>query len=175
MSLAPLLSASPVIQIHAFAAILAFGLGGVVLFRRKGDGAHRRAGRIWVGLMVAVAVSSLFIWELRMFGLFSPIHLLSLGTLVSLWQGVRLARKHRISAHRRTMQATYLLALVLTGWFTFMPGRIMNQVVFGPAGAGPTESAAFIVVSLLVGAGAIWLVRRAGRGLARPALKHNPS
>lgn len=175
MSLAPLLSASPVIQIHAFAAMLAFGLGGLVLFRRKGDRAHRNAGRIWVGLMVLVAVSSLFIWELRLFGLFSPIHLLSLGTLVSLWQGVRLARKHRITAHRRVMQATYLLALVLTGWFTFMPGRIMNQVVFGPDGAGPTESAMFLVASLLVGTGAIWLVRRAGRGMARPALKPTAS
>ncbi len=134
-----------------------------MLFRRKGDAPHRRLGRVWVGLMTLVALSSFFIWEIRMVGLFSPIHLLSIGTLASLWQAVRFARRRNIKAHMRTMQAIYLLALVLTGWFTFMPGRIMNQVVFGPEGAGPVESAVFLVASLVAGAALVWLVRRAGR------------
>lgn len=163
MSLAPLLSASPAIQIHALAALAAFVLGGIVLFRRKGDRPHRRLGGLWVGLMTLVAVSSFFIWEIRMVGLFSPIHLLSAATLVSLWQAVVLARKRKIKAHMRTMQALYMLALVVTGWFTFMPGRIMNKVLFGSNGAGIGESAAFLFASILVGAVVIWLVRRAGR------------
>lgn len=133
-----------------------------MLFRRKGDRPHRRLGRLWVGLMTLVAVSSFFIWEIRMVGLFSPIHLLSAVTLASLWQAVALARRRNIKAHMRMMQALYLLALVVTGWFTFMPGRIMNKVVFGEHGAGMGESAAFIIASILIGALAIWLVRRAG-------------
>lgn len=161
MSLEPLLSASPVIQIHAFAAIAAFGLGGLVLFRRKGDRRHRQLGRVWVILMVVVAISSLFIWQSRTFGLFSPIHILSLVTLVNLWLGIRFARRRNIRAHVGTMQALYVGALVIAGWFTFMPGRIMNHVVFGPEGGGPMQSATFLAASLAVGAAIIWLIRRA--------------
>jgi uncharacterized membrane protein len=162
MSLEPLLTADPIIQLHAYAAIAAFVLGGFVLFRRKGDRSHRRLGRAWTIVMVATAVSSFFVWELRSFGLFSPIHLLSVITLVTLWQGVRFARRREIMAHLRTMQTLYLLSLGVAGWFTFMPGRIMNQVVFGPQGGSPLASAGFVAVSIAVGALVIWLVRRAG-------------
>lgn len=156
MSLEPLLAASPIIQIHAFAATAAFGLGGFVLFRRKGDGTHRRLGRLWVILMLATALTSFFIWQSRLFGLFSPIHLLSLMTLGTLWLGVRYARQRSVQAHMRTMQSLYLGALVIAGWFTFMPGRIMNEVVFGPQGGSPFESAAFLATSIAVGADLIW-------------------
>lgn len=166
MSLSPLLSASPVIQIHAFAAIFAFVLGAVVLFRRKGDRPHKRLGTIWVALMGVVAVSSFFIWTIRLFGPFSPIHLLSIVTLAGLWKAIAFARRRNIKGHMRTMQMLYLGALIIAGWFTFMPGRIMNHVVFGPDGAGPMQSAVFLAVSLAVFAGAIWLVRRSG-GLKR--------
>jgi uncharacterized membrane protein len=164
MSLQPLLDASPIIQLHAYAAILAFTLGGVVLFRRKGTVAHKRLGMTWVGLMVTVCLSSFFIWELRVFGLFSPIHILSVLTLYALWQSVHYARRRNIKAHMRLMQSLYLAALVITGWFTFMPGRIMNRVVFGEGGAGPGESAIFLGATIAVGAFATWLVRRAGNG-----------
>src|SRR5690606_106265 len=96
MSLEPLLSAHPIIQLHAYAGALAFFLGGVVLFRRKGDKTHKRLGMVWVWAMVTISVTSFFIWELRMFGLFSPIHLLSILTLAALWQAVRFARQRQI-------------------------------------------------------------------------------
>jgi uncharacterized membrane protein len=169
MSLEPLLSAHPIIQLHAYAATLAFLLGGVVLFQRKGTPRHKRLGMSWVALMVIVSVSSFFIWELRVFGLFSPIHLLSIITLGSLWQGVRYARQRNIKGHIRTMQILYLMAIVVTGWFTFMPGRTMNRVVFGPEGAGPVESAIFLVASIAVGAATVWLVKRAGNWPQRKA------
>lgn len=162
MSLQPLFDAHPIIQLHAYAATLAFLIGSMVLFRKKGDRAHKRWGMSWVGLMVVVCVTSFFIWEIRMFGFFSPIHLLSIITLGSLWLAVQQARRRNIKAHMRTMQILYLAALVITGWFTFMPGRIMNRVVFGEGGAGPVESAIFLTLSVVVGAGCIWLARRAG-------------
>lgn len=152
MSLEPLLQASPVIQIHAFAAILALVVGGVVLFRRKGDLRHRFAGRIWVGLMVIVALSSLFIWTIRLWGPFSPIHLLSILTLMLLWRGVTYARRRNIKLHRQVMQTTYVLALVIAGLFTFFPGRIMYHVAFGPGGATPAKLAAFCLVVAIIAA-----------------------
>lgn len=154
MSLDPLLHASPIIQIHAVAAMAALVLGATVLWRRKGDARHKLMGRVWVGLMAVTALSSLFIWEIRMFGLFSPIHLLSLGTLFGLWKAVRLARLRRIAQHRRAMQAIYGLGLVVTGYFTLMPGRIMSHVVFGPDGAtAPQLAMAAAVIAIVAGGG----------------------
>jgi uncharacterized membrane protein len=165
MSLEPLLHASPLIQIHAFVALAALVLGALQLFRKKGDRPHRTLGRIWVGLMAIVALSSFFIWTIRLWGLFSPIHLISIFTLVMLWRGVAFARRHDIRSHRRTMQFTYVLALVVTGLFTFLPGRTMYQVAFGPAGADPEKLAVFgavlVAIALLV-----WLVMRWRRSVA---------
>ena len=61
MSVAPLLNAEPVIQIHAFAAIAAFVLGIVQLAAPKGTLPHRTIGWIWVLLLTLVALSSFFI------------------------------------------------------------------------------------------------------------------
>lgn len=160
MSLSPFFSASPIIQIHVVAALIAFALGGVVLFRRKGTPNHKALGRIWVMLMAITAVSSLFIWTVRMWGLFSPIHILSVATLVGLWKAVNYARARNIKAHMRLMQGLYLGALLIAGWFTFLPGRLMNQIVFGPDGADPVESAVFFSATLLVVIGGFFLLRR---------------
>jgi uncharacterized membrane protein len=131
MSLAPLLSASPVIQLHAFAAMVAFALGAVQLAAPKGTIPHRTLGWIWVALMLTVAVSSFWIHDIRMFGPFSAIHLLSILTLVMLPLAVLAARRHRVGAHRKTMTSIFIGALVIAGFFTFMPGRIMYRVAFG--------------------------------------------
>jgi uncharacterized membrane protein len=44
---------------------------------------------------------------------------------------VFLARRGNIHAHRRSMIGLYLGALLVTGAFTLLPGRIMGRVVFG--------------------------------------------
>jgi uncharacterized membrane protein len=81
VSLAPLLNAAPAIQLHAFSALAAFGLGAVQLAAPKGTLPHRTLGWIWVVLMVIVAASSFWIHELRLWGPWSPIHLLAIFTL----------------------------------------------------------------------------------------------
>lgn len=168
MSLDPFLHASPVIQIHAACAFLAMFLGAVQLFRKKGDPWHRALGRSWVTLMALVALSSFFIWTIRLWWLFSPIHLISIFTLVMLWRGVSHARHGDIVHHRMTMQFTYFLALVVTGLLTFLPGRIMYRVAFGPEGATPGKIAAFaalvIVLAAIAVLAALW--RRTRRGAA---------
>ncbi len=131
MTLAPLLNADPVIQLHAFAAMAAFVLGAVQLAAPKGTRRHRAMGWLWVLLLATIAVSSFWIYRLRMFGPFSPIHLLSIFTLVMLPLAVLAARRHRVAQHRRAMIAIFLGALVLAGLFTLVPGRIMHAVVFG--------------------------------------------
>jgi uncharacterized membrane protein len=131
VSLAPLLNAEPAIQLHAFTAMAAFALGVVQLSAPKGTLPHRTAGWIWVALMVIVAVSSFFIHDLRVWDAWSPIHLLSIFTLVMLPLAVMHARRHRVDRHRRAMTAIFVGALVIAGLFTLAPGRIMHAVVFG--------------------------------------------
>ena len=131
MSLAPLLNASPAIQIHAFAAMAAFALGVVQLAAPKGTLPHRTIGWIWVALMLAVSTTSFWIHEIRLWGPWSPIHLLSIFTLATLPLAVLYARRHRVANHRNAMIAIFTGALVIAGLFTFVPGRIMYAVVFG--------------------------------------------
>jgi uncharacterized membrane protein len=131
MSLAPLLEAPGTIPLHAFAAMAAFALGIVQFAAPKGTLPHRTIGWIWVVLMAAVAISSLWIHEIRMFGLFSPIHLLSIFVPIMLTLAVLHARRHNVGGHRKAMVSIFFGALIVAGLFTFLPGRIMHAVVFG--------------------------------------------
>jgi uncharacterized membrane protein len=132
MSLAPLLEAPGTIPLHAFAAMAAFALGIVQFAAPKGTLPHRTIGWIWVLLMFAVAISSFWIHEIRLVGPFSPIHLLSIFAPVMLVLAVLHARRHNVSGHRKAMISIFFGALVVAGLFTFLPGRIMHAVVFGP-------------------------------------------
>jgi uncharacterized membrane protein len=132
MSLTPLLQAPPAIQIHAAAAAGAFLLGLTQFALIKGTTRHRIAGWVWVSLMVIVAVTAFFIHEIRLWGPWSPIHLLAIFTLVMLPLAVLHARRHRVSNHKRAMIGIFLGALVVAGLFTLLPGRIMHAVFFGP-------------------------------------------
>jgi uncharacterized membrane protein len=129
MSLVPLLDAPPAIPLHAFAA---FALGIVQFAAPKGTLPHRTVGWIWVGLMVTVAASSFWIHQIRLLGPWSPIHLLSIFTLLVVPLAVWRARRHDVKGHRRIMILTFAGALVVAGLFTVLPGRIMHSVIFGP-------------------------------------------
>jgi uncharacterized membrane protein len=131
MTLTPLLDAPAIIQIHAFAAIAAFSIGVVQLAAPKGTIPHRLIGWSWVTVMLAVAVSSLFIHVLRMWDPWSPIHLLSILVLVTLPLGIWHAHRHDVRRHKNAMTALFIGALVIAGALTLLPGRIMHAVVFG--------------------------------------------
>jgi uncharacterized membrane protein len=131
MSLRPLLAADFAIQIHAFAALAAFALGLVQFAAPKGTLPHRAVGWIWVTLMLVVSVSAFFIHELRIWGQWSPIHLLAIFTLIMLPLAVLRARRHDVARHKRAMISLFAGALLVAGLFTLLPGRIMHAVVFG--------------------------------------------
>ena len=119
------------IPTHVMAAMAAVILGGLQLASAKGTTQHRVLGWSWVLLMMYVSVSSLFISSLRLWGAFSPIHLLSVWTLFSLWMAIYHARKGNIRQHKIWMVLLYVLALLVTGVFTLWPGRVMHAVLFG--------------------------------------------
>jgi uncharacterized membrane protein len=150
MSLMPLFEAPLVIQVHAYCAMLALMLGALQLFRKKGDPVHRALGASWVALMAIVSLSSFLIWTIRLWWLFSPIHLISIFTLAMLVRGVMFARAGKIASHAKTMQYLYFLALVVTGLLTLLPGRIMYHVVFGQD--GPMEQKLLVFGAVLAAA-----------------------
>jgi uncharacterized membrane protein len=132
MTLAPLLDAAQPIPLHAFAAMAAFVLGIVQFAAPKGTLPHRTVGWIWVGLMAVVAISSFWIQEIRLWGPWSPIHLLSIFTPIMLVLAVWYARRHNVRGHKITMISIFCGALVIAGIFTFVPGRVMHAVALGP-------------------------------------------
>lgn len=129
-SLAPLLKAAPVIQLHAFLALAALVVGAVQLIGPKGTLPHRVVGYLWAGLMLVIAASSLGIHTIRQFGPWSVIHILSVLVLVTVPVAVWRARRHQVQKHRSAMISLYVFALVVAGAFTLLPGRIMHDVFF---------------------------------------------
>ncbi len=119
------------ITLHALAALTALFIGIAQLWLKKGTRLHRVAGYVWVVLLGSVALSSFWIRDLRLIGPFSPIHLLSVYTLVNLVLAIRAAHRGDIDKHAKTMKSIFWLALVGAGLFTLLPGRITHQVVFG--------------------------------------------
>lgn len=130
MQLAPLLEAVPPIPSHALVALGAIVIGAIQLLRPKGTRTHKTIGWMWTVIMAYVAISGLFIHELRMFGLFSPIHLLSVAVLVTLAGSITAIRLGNVRVHRLSMTILFYSALVINLVFTLWPGRVMHQVLF---------------------------------------------
>lgn len=131
MSLAPLLNAPLAIQLHAVAAMSAFALGLLQFAAPKGTLPHRTVGFIWLALMLIVALSSFWIHEVRLWGPWSPIHLISIYVLIMVPVAIYFARRHNVRGHSRTVIGMFFGGLVIAGLFTFVPGRIMHAVAFG--------------------------------------------
>lgn len=64
-------------------------------------------------------------------GTLSPIHLLSLFTLLYLPRVIWHARRHLVDAHRRGIQFTVAGALLIAGFFTLIPGRTLGNWLLG--------------------------------------------
>ena len=120
MSLEPLLAAPLATRVHAFAAMAAFALGAAQLAAPKGTVPHRTIGWIWALLMVTVAMTSFWIHDLRVWGEWSPIHLLSIFTLIMLPAAVIHAVRHRVEDHRKAMLGLFTGALVIAGTLHFL-------------------------------------------------------
>lgn len=163
LDLTPLLTADLAVQIHAFAALEAVVLTPFVLFRKRRDWVHRITGYIWVTNMLITALSSFWITEIRLIGPFSPIHALSVLTLVNLVLAIRAIRQKNLRLHQAIMRNTAFWALGVAGAFTLLPGRIMHAVVFGPEPLDGRNFAALAAITMFVLA-ASWIAWRLVRG-----------
>lgn len=115
---------------HLSTVLLALPLGISQLVLPKGTLRHRTLGYIWCALMVATAVVSFSFNTLAPKLPFSPIHIFSVITLVTVPGIIFAARTHRVEQHRRSVLLLMLGSLVIAGLFTFLPSRALGQLVF---------------------------------------------
>lgn len=115
------------VLLHASAAVLALGLVGAILLRPKGGRSHKAFGRLGAAALLATAVTSL--WVPR-FGVFSPLHIFTIVTLVNVPYAVWAIRAGRVRAHRLAMTGS-AIGLFGAGMGALAPGRLMGTVLFG--------------------------------------------
>ena len=132
MTLIPILYAPLAIQIHMGAARPALLVGPFVLFRHQGDSLHRWLGHTWIISMVVLAVSRLFIPSgMAIISHFGPIHLFCIFALWRVAEGLFHIRRGDIRKHRAFTQNVWFGAMGFAGVFTLLPGRRLNQMLFG--------------------------------------------
>ncbi len=149
MTLTPILTATPEIQIHVIAALLTLALLPLTLFRKKRDRVHKVSGYIWITAMMVTAFSSFWINGIRLVGPFSPIHALSVLTIVNVVWALVEVRRRRIRTHEQILKTTAFWSLGVAGLFTLLPGRMMNHALFGDASVAGF-AAAFTIATILV-------------------------
>ena len=115
---------------HLGTIALALALTPVMLLRRRGDRLHRALGYVWTAAILATAISTFWITESNP-GRWSPIHLLSVFTLVMVPRVILAARNHRAHAHRQGIRFVVAGALIVAGFFTFMPDRMLGHWLLG--------------------------------------------
>lgn len=118
------------VVLHLTTVFMALPLGISQLLLPKGTLRHRVVGYVWCVLMVVTALVSFTINTLTPQLPFSPIHALSVLTLVTIPGIIYNARTHRVAQHRRSVLILMAGGLVVAGFFTFLPARALGQLVF---------------------------------------------
>lgn len=131
MNLYAFTDVSPVIQIHAVAAIGALCIGATLYALPKGRKAHQRLGIACAILLAITAFTAAFIMQLNN-GMWSFIHVFVPLTAMGLFGIVSAIRKRDWKKHREAGRGLIIGALFIPGMIAiFMPGRLMNVVLFG--------------------------------------------
>jgi len=104
-----------------------------LLLRRKGTPTHKLLGRVYLLLMIATGLTTLFMPAQvgpRFLGHFGFIHLFSLLALYSAPSAYLAARRGDIKSHRGSMIGLYVGGILIAGAFAFSPGRVLHDWLF---------------------------------------------
>lgn len=117
-----------IIHLHLGFSLLATALILAILALPKGRSIHRRLGRAAAAALVLSALSSFWI---SASGGFSPIHILSVITLVTVPLAVWQVRRGQVLAHKIIMLSNAGGLVVAGGFASLMPGRYFAGLLFG--------------------------------------------
>ena len=115
---------------HLATVMVPLAITPVQLLRRRGGNLHRNLGWIWATGLFATAIISIFIRNINPGGL-SLIHVFTLITLIFVPLLVWSARTGRITQHRGAVRGLVTGALLIAGYFTLVPGRLLGTWLFG--------------------------------------------
>ncbi|CAM4399538.1 DUF2306 domain-containing protein [Vibrio astriarenae] len=120
--------------LHLATILPAFLFATVILFIKKGSETHKTVGRFTAFLLLASSVISLAM-PARVgptyYDHFGFIHLLSIVVILSVPRAYIAIRQGNVLMHKVTMLNVYLGGFVIAGFFAFMPGRMLNSLIFG--------------------------------------------
>ena len=121
----------PVIAIHLATVLSAFLIGTwLIFFSEKGARRHRALGALYLGLMLATVLVTLFIRELN-HGALSWVHYVFVPlTLFGTWGAISGVRARNIPRHRNAMIGLYL-GIVGAGAVALLPGRFLFRNLIG--------------------------------------------
>ena len=121
-------------NMHLATVVPSFIIGTVLLIIKKGTTIHKKAGRIYMVLMLITAIITLFMQAQvgpRLFNHFGWIHSFSFLTIYTVPTAYIAVKKGNIKSHKRKMILLYFGAIIIAGGFTFFPGRYLNELFFG--------------------------------------------
>ena len=116
--------------------MLALCLGPFAIWARRGATVrprlHRILGYVWVIVMVAAAVSAMFLRDYHLPNIwgYTPIHLFVVLTAFALFKSFRALAQGNIAKHRKEMQGLYYGACVGAGLFAMLPSRYLGHLVW---------------------------------------------
>ena len=164
MDLAPLLNASIPIQLHAFAALGAYGLGVVQLAAPKGTLPHRTVGYVWVGLMLVVGDSIIPPWTVGTVLCGVSVVLAIIGRRTQIGLGNQDSPRERPSTG---LLPRALITLGIAGSVLAFLGDAVDGATYTllrPAGPDGCQAVAREVSFLMAGKGQIYAVHPWGVG-----------
>lgn len=118
---------------HLATIIPAFLVGTFLFVRRKGTAAHKMLGRVYLVLMAATGLLTLWMPAHigpRLWNHFGFIHLFSLLALSSVPAAYIAARQGKFERHGKIMKGLYIGGLLIAGTFALLPGRMLHGWLF---------------------------------------------
>ena len=118
---------------HLITVVPCIFIGAALLILNKGTAIHKKAGKVYMILMLITAAITLFMEAKvgpQLFNHFGWIHAFSLLTLYTVPTAYTAIKKGRVKAHQRKMVLLYFGAIIIAGGFTLSPGRYLHEVFF---------------------------------------------
>ena len=119
-----------VVWAHLASVLTPLALTPVLMLRTRGSRLHRVLGWTWAVTLFLTALISFGIRETNN-GALSFIHVFSIITVISVPMLVWMARRHMVPHHRRIARGPTSGALLVAGYFTLLPGRILSIWLWG--------------------------------------------
>lgn len=119
--------------VHLSTILPAFLIGTYLLLNRKGTSRHKALGKIYMLLMLATGIITLFMPAYigpQLFNHFGFLHLFSVLVLVSVPVSFLAARRGDLQTHKHSMIGLYLGGILIAGAIAFLPGRMLPLLLF---------------------------------------------